>query len=657
MVANILISISQNDIGVGLNKKFCEKAGIKYMYVTVDKSKCIGCNACVRVCPVHEANVAELIDESRSVININPEKCISCGECVKSCEHNARVYLDDTERFFEDLKSGKKISVLVAPAFMLTEKNWASMLAKIKNMGASVYDVSFGADICTYMHVKAVKEHRVGKIISQPCAATTEYILKYRHDLLKNLSPVHSPISCGAIYLRKYTGVTGDIACISPCVAKKQEFDETGLVQYNVTFKRLVEYMNSHNLFSSDNFSFDNPKSYCGSIYPKPGGLKDCLKHAVPELDVRNAEGVSHIYHELDIYGKTSEEYRPDVYDVLSCANGCISGPGTNFKEEEIFSYMSRAAKKGYDAFKSREKQTSGKTDKQFKWFEKHLRFEDFIRTYKPKELNNMNVRSQDIADAYNILGKTTHAQQHFDCRACGYNSCEEMAKAIAKGINIPQSCHQYVLNEAEMVHKSQEKIQEGLAMKNRKVMETAEGIMDNVGMITSGTDKITTHCKSFEEVMEGFDNQVHELAKQCIEINDTMKEVIRVNQKYKDMSDSIKEITDQTHILSINAAVEASRAGEAGKTFSVVAGEIRMLAANTRKTTEVAEENDAAVKVAVDKINELAENIGNVSDGLAKELGVLKINVSDTAKSGMEINNAVLNIRESVSELELMTK
>ena len=197
------------------------KEGIS-MYVTINEKKCIGCNACIRVCPIHDANRATLSsDGEHSVITIDTSKCIGCGECVKSCDHGARSYIDDTEKFFNDLKNGSKITVMVAPAFRLTEPDSDAMLSHLRTLGVDViYDVSFGADICTYMHIKAVKEKKVGKIMSQPCAALTEYMLKHKHDLIPSLSPVHSPISCTAVYLRKYKNTSGPIACISPCIAQ-----------------------------------------------------------------------------------------------------------------------------------------------------------------------------------------------------------------------------------------------------------------------------------------------------------------------------------------------------------------------------------------------------------------------------------------------------
>ena len=60
---------------------------------------CIGCNKCIRTCPVLLANNAS----ERGSVSVDTEKCIACGACFDSCTHDARDYVDDTDRFFADL--------------------------------------------------------------------------------------------------------------------------------------------------------------------------------------------------------------------------------------------------------------------------------------------------------------------------------------------------------------------------------------------------------------------------------------------------------------------------------------------------------------------------------------------------------------------------
>ena len=209
--------------------------------ITFDKSKCVACNNCIRVCPSVEANSVEHDESGKIVFNINPDKCIRCGACVKVCSHKARGYTDDTDRFWADLKSGTKIIAICAPAVKVSfDGCWRNVLDILKKNGVEkIFDVSFGADVCTWGHIRYLEKNPKSKLISSPCPAIVNYIKKFCHEALKHLSPVMSPMLCTAVYLKKYLGENAKIAALSPCIAKADEFRESGLIDYNVTFERL----------------------------------------------------------------------------------------------------------------------------------------------------------------------------------------------------------------------------------------------------------------------------------------------------------------------------------------------------------------------------------------------------------------------------------
>ena len=165
---------------------------------------CVGCNKCISACPVLTANRA-VEEKGKNKIIVDGSQCISCGACFDACAHNARSYNDDTERFFEDLKKGEKISLLLAPAFLANyPREYATVLGGLKKLGVNrIISISFGADITTWGYVKYITEHNFTGGISQPCPAVVGYIEKYLPELLPNLMPVHSPMMCGAIYVKK----------------------------------------------------------------------------------------------------------------------------------------------------------------------------------------------------------------------------------------------------------------------------------------------------------------------------------------------------------------------------------------------------------------------------------------------------------------------
>jgi iron only hydrogenase large subunit-like protein len=205
---------------------------------------CKGCNRCVRECPMETANITYQDEVGDIKVKIDYEKCIACGRCVAVCQHDARYYVDDTEQFFNDLQAGIPISVIAAPSIRTNIPGYKKLFTWLKQLGINkIFDVSLGADICIWAHIRHIEKNNATHLITQPCPAIVTYCELYRHDLLPRLSPVHSPMACTSIYLKNYQGVNDRIAALSPCTAKKNEFEATHLAQYNITFAKLLEYL------------------------------------------------------------------------------------------------------------------------------------------------------------------------------------------------------------------------------------------------------------------------------------------------------------------------------------------------------------------------------------------------------------------------------
>lgn len=459
--------------------------------IIVKPEKCVGCNACVRSCPAPEANVTKMLDDGRFVTGVNAERCIACGECVKICNHNARDYIDDTEECMSRMTKDKVI-ILVAPSIKAVfPTQWKGILDWFKGKGCIVYDVSLGADICTWAHLRSLENKKVGNIITQPCAAIVNYIEIYQPKLLMNLSPIHSPILCAVTYIKKYLRRTNPIAVLSPCIAKKSEFIETGLVEYNVTFKKLSEYFDKNGIKLPTNsnedleYAFDDQQGQVGAIYPRPGGFRDNLWLHDPDINVTTSEGVQKVYPELDMYAAMPEYKHPEIFDVLSCEFGCNVGPGsgTNQTVFDVMATMRNVENEAKNRRKTNGLFRSGE-DRLFKKFDEELRLADFMRNYKPAKPSTLPTEKQ-IDTIFERMGKHTEEERHYDCHACGYKSCRDMAIAVCRGLNTPENC--IVFTKAKLTARHSE-----LTERHEKLTEIANDCLELSNKLKGDLQTIT---------------------------------------------------------------------------------------------------------------------------------------------------------------------
>ncbi|MBO5435109.1 4Fe-4S binding protein [bacterium] len=611
--------------------------------IKVIEEKCIGCNACIRACPVVTANRYD-----GNVVHINHDACIQCGECVKSCTHGARDYDDDVAKFLADLKK-RKISLVVAPAIRTAmDGKWRHVLDWLKREGArEVYDVAFGADICTYMHLEYIKQHPDAKVISQPCAAIVNYAEKHNPDILGHLSPIHSPMLCSAVYIKKYLGNNDTLVGISPCIAKGDEFKNTGIIEYNVTFRKLTEYIKKHKVTLTSghsSFEWSDVRGFDGAFYPIPGGLKECLKVHAPNLSVTTSEGVHKVYPDLDEYLKVDKRNRPAVYDVLSCEFGCNSGAGaledfSSFSAASIMTSVKDYSFKQF-AFKRFPKRVFRKLD-----------MNDFIRTYKDRSANT-KITEACIDAAFERMEKYTQADRTINCHACGYKSCRAMAKAIASGCNIPGNCIVYEKNKTQQIQDETLIAKQQLAEAVSEMRVALQSLQDKVMPIAANTDEnmeqSNTALARMEELSEAVKNALHAL-------NGIKESVFNIRSDIEGYESILKGITDiafQTNILALNASIEAARAGEAGKGFAVVADEVRSLALKSDETVKRAEEYTERIQRNIDFIvgdtENVVENAKVTADGADATSHVIEL----TNEGSKSIANNVQEISAIVEEL-----
>ncbi len=535
--------------------------------IVYTNDNCIGCNKCINVCSAIGACIS-VEENGKARIEVDGSKCVACGSCIDVCVHGAREYLDDTDRFLDDLKNGEKVSILLAPAFKANyPEEYESVLGGLKKLGVNrIINVSFGADITTWAYINYIKENDFLGGISQPCPAVVSYVERFLPELLPKLFPIQSPLMCAAIYARKYLGVTDKLAFISPCIAKKTEMEDPnthGLVQYNVTFEHLMRHVKEDSI--SGPYTHSDVEYGLGSFYPTPGGLAENVKWFLgDDIFIRQVEGERRLYHWLH---QNRQQIRntetPFLFiDALNCDRGCICGtavdPARAESDQSLYNLLrirEESKKNGAGSAWSREDSPAKRLESFNSQF-KDLKIEDFYRSYtdRSKQCAYLVPDEETINAIFMSMNKNTEESRQINCTCCGYEGCMQMAIAIYNGFNHKENCIHYEKAMVQELAVEKAIAEEATQAKSAFLANMSHEIRTPINAVLGMNEMILRECEdkniiSYAESIKGAGSTLLGLVNNILDFSKIEAGKMEINPVEYDLSSVINDLVNMIQI------------------------------------------------------------------------------------------------------------
>lgn len=197
------------------------------------------------------------------------------------------------------------------------------------------------------------------------------------------------------------------------------------------------------------------------------------------------------------------------------------------------------------------------------------------------------------------------------------------------------------IMGEAEQGVERQKSESDQVATAMNEMTATAQEVANNASEASDAADHANVQVCDAQglvhqtiEVIGGLTEQVEEGVK-------VIEKLGTDSRKIDSVLEVIREIADQTNLLALNAAIEAARAGEAGRGFAVVADEVRTLASRTQKSTQ--------------EIQETIERLQTGAGNAVKLIGSISERSEATVAETRKVNDALQRINQAVGTINDM--
>ena len=333
----------------------CKRGAISFDHnhvAHIDKSKCVECGQCAKVCPFAaivnhkrpcqiacKVKAISINDDNAAAIDNN--KCIQCGACVYQCPFGAisdKSYILNVIDILKKSQNNEKYKVyaVVAPSIssQFTYAKLGQVITGLKELGFfTVVEAALGADMVAMSEAKELSEKEF--LTSSCCPAFVQYIKSAFPALVPYISHNLSPMAMLAKYIKE-TDEGAKVVFIGPCTAKKAEAQLETVKPYVdsvLTFEELQALFDSKDIdiTTLGEDVLDNA-SYFGRIFARSGGLSDAVVQALTEQKIdfmvkpAVCDGIEAC--KTALLKKSKNVLDANFIEGMACTGGCIGGAG-----------------------------------------------------------------------------------------------------------------------------------------------------------------------------------------------------------------------------------------------------------------------------------------------------------------------------------------